>query len=69
MKNLVFLVLSAFLLDAVAQTTPPTRAPAASPTSRPYGNREDVNGFIRQMAERHGFVEQELKFLFARARR
>ena len=65
MKHLVFLVLSALLLDAVAQTTSPT----ASPASRPYGNREDVNGFIRQMAERHGFVEQELKFLFARARR
>ena len=61
MKNLVFLVLSAFLLDAGAQATPPTQ--------RPYGNREDVLGFIRQMAERHGFVEQELKFLFARARR
>ena len=44
-------------------------AQSAPPAQEPYGKREDVQGFIRQMAERHGFVEQELKFLFARARR
>ena len=42
---------------------------SAPPAQKPYGNRDDVRGFIRQMAERHGFVEQELKFLFSRARR
>src|SRR5262245_22879479 len=35
----------------------------------PYGKREDVNGFIREMVERHKFLEDELKFLFSRARR
>ena len=61
MKRLALFLLAAVLLHAEVHG-----APAAQ---RPYGNREDVQGFIRQMAERHGFVEQELKFLFARARR
>jgi membrane-bound lytic murein transglycosylase B len=47
----------------------PLAAYAQPPAPKPYANREDVQGFIRQMHERHGFVEQELKFLFARARR
>ena len=34
-----------------------------------YGEREDVNGFIRKMVEQHAFVEKELKFMFARARK
>jgi len=59
--NRVALLLLAFLFCAQTQ--------AAPPASRPYRNRDDVRDFIRQMAERHGFVEQELKFLFARARR
>ena len=42
---------------------------AAPPAQKPYGKREDVHGFVRQMAERHGFVEHELRFLFSRARR
>jgi membrane-bound lytic murein transglycosylase B len=48
-----------------AQSAPP----AAPASSKPYANREDVQGFIRQMHERHGFVEKELAFLFSRARR
>jgi membrane-bound lytic murein transglycosylase B len=35
----------------------------------PYAKREDVEGFIRQMVEKHAFVESELKILFSRARR
>jgi membrane-bound lytic murein transglycosylase B len=42
---------------------------AASQTSKPYANREDVRQFVREMVERHGFVEQELAFLFSRTRR
>jgi membrane-bound lytic murein transglycosylase B len=34
-----------------------------------YAERDDVAGFIKKMVEQHGFVEKELKFLFARARR
>jgi membrane-bound lytic murein transglycosylase B len=42
---------------------------AAPPAQKPYADREDVQGFIRQMVERHGFVEKELAFLFSRAKR
>ena len=42
---------------------------SAPPAPAPYGQREDVSGFIREMVERHGFVEHELVFLFSRARR
>jgi membrane-bound lytic murein transglycosylase B len=41
----------------------------AAPPQTPYGKREDVRGFIRELVERHGFVERELKFLFSRAHR
>jgi membrane-bound lytic murein transglycosylase B len=34
-----------------------------------FTQRSDVRAFIRDMAERHAFVESELQFLFARARR
>ena len=42
---------------------------AKPPSPTPYGKREDVRAFTRDMAERHGFVEKELNFLFSRARR
>ncbi len=42
---------------------------SAPPKQTPYGKRDDVRGFIREMVERNGFVERELKFLFSRARR
>jgi membrane-bound lytic murein transglycosylase B len=42
---------------------------SAPPAQKPYGKREDVQVFVRHMAERHGFVEKELGFLFSRARR
>ena len=33
-----------------------------------YQNRADVQAFIAEMAQKHGFVESELKFLFSRVR-
>ena len=51
----------AFFLSFAVQSAPPAQ--------KPYGKRDDVRGFVREMAERHGFVEHELKFLFSRARR
>jgi len=42
---------------------------SASEAQAPYGKREEVRGFIRDLVARHGFVERELAFLFARARR
>ena len=66
----IFLLASLFLsLAALSAQSAQSAPPAASLPSKPYGKREDVQGFVRQMAERHGFVEQELKFLFSRARR
>ena len=54
-------VLLALLLCA------PEALPA--PPDRPYGKRAEVDEFIRDMVRKHGFVEKELKYLFARARR
>ena len=34
-----------------------------------YVERDDVQGFIREIAERHGFAEQDLRHLFSRVRR
>ena len=60
MKTLL-LALSLVLLLPDARSAPKPQTP--------YGKREDVHEFIRQMVERHGFVDKELRFLFARARR
>lgn len=62
MKRIFLLAFLFFSLAALP-------AQSAPPAQKPYGEREDVHGFVRQMAERHGFVEPELKFLFSRARR
>ena len=34
-----------------------------------YSNRPEVRAFIREMADRHGFVDSELDYLFSRVRR
>jgi len=34
-----------------------------------YEKRQEVRGFIQEMVERHGFVEDELVFLFSRAKK
>jgi membrane-bound lytic murein transglycosylase B len=44
-------------------------ANSAPPADRPYGKRPEVDEFIQEMVRKHGFVEQELKYLFTRARR
>ena len=46
-----------------------TAAHAAPPVDRPYGKRDDVREFVHEMARKHGFIEEELRFLFSRARR
>ena len=45
-----------------------TGASSATP-DRPYGKRAEVEEFVRDMVRKHGFVEKELRYLFARARR
>jgi membrane-bound lytic murein transglycosylase B len=44
-------------------------APVQALAQAAYGEREDVQTFIRSLVERHGFVEDELGYLFARVRR
>jgi membrane-bound lytic murein transglycosylase B len=41
----------------------------AAPSKETYARRDDVRAFIREMVEKHAFVEKELTFLFARTRR
>ena len=48
----------------------PTPAAIGAPAGRnSYANRPDVQLFVREMAEHHGFVGSELAYLFARVRR
>lgn len=54
---------------ACVSAWPARAAPPAPAASKPYGKRADVHAFVREMVERHGFVERELAFLFSRARR
>jgi len=59
------LLACAVALPAAAQS----RATAHHAVPAHYANRPDVNEFIREMAERHGFVERELKTVFRRTTR
>ncbi|MBI1943298.1 MAG: lytic murein transglycosylase, partial [Betaproteobacteria bacterium] len=59
MKRAVFLVLFFFFLG---------QAFAAPPARTPYGKRAEVREFVRAMVRQHGFIERELRYLFARAR-
>jgi membrane-bound lytic murein transglycosylase B len=43
-------------------------ATAKEPAS-PYAGRPEVRAFIQEMVQRHGFVERELDYIFARTRR
>ena len=43
-------------------------ATAKEPPS-PYAGRPDVRAFVQEMVQRHGFVERELDYIFARTRR
>ena len=35
----------------------------------PYAGRPDVRAFVQEMVQKHGFVERELDYIFARTRR
>lgn len=47
----------------------PPFAQARGPAPVHYAHRPDVDAFIREMVERHGFVERELKIVFKRTTR
>ena len=61
MRRCFFILMSTLFLS--------TEILSAGPSPTPYGKRDDVHAFIGEMVARHGFVESELKFLFARTRR
>jgi membrane-bound lytic murein transglycosylase B len=63
LPRLLAAALALLLAGAVAA------APKKPPPQMPYGKREDVRQFIQQMVQKHGFVEEELAFLFRRTRR
>ena len=56
--------------EAAPQPGPPLAAPAPQPTPQPapepYGQRPDVQAFIAELVQRHGFAEQELQMLFSK---
>lgn len=68
MKRLLAPALAA-LLAAFFLLSAAFPAGSAPPSPKPYGKREDVRAFVREMVERHAFVDRELVFLFSRARR
>jgi membrane-bound lytic murein transglycosylase B len=62
--------MKAFLLAAaLAAFALQLRAAPAPPPDDSYASRPEVRAFIHDMAERHGFVERELVYLFSRVRR
>ena len=56
------------LLAAPQKKNRAASAAAPAPAKNDYSRRPDVQAFIAEMAQKHGFVESELAFLFARAR-
>src|SRR5262249_36233176 len=60
MKRLFLLL----LLSAASAVAAPPAPPAPS-----YAKRPEVKAFIRDMVQRHGFVERELVYLFSRVKR
>ena len=54
---------------APAQRKKPRKAaPTKAPSQIDLSQRDDVKAFIAEMAQKHGFVESELAFLFSRTR-
>ncbi|OAI51195.1 hypothetical protein AYO46_08485 [Betaproteobacteria bacterium SCGC AG-212-J23] len=53
----------AWLATAFAVAAPALAQPA------PYGERREVQAFVQELVQRHGFLEAELNYLFSRTRR
>ncbi len=66
MKRLAALALCLLLAAPPAAAAAP---PAKSPPQPGYAKRPEVKAFISEMAQRHGFVERELAFMFSRVKR
>jgi membrane-bound lytic murein transglycosylase B len=68
---LKFLAVPLLSLGAVAPAlaqTPAAPQSAIAPSSRDYNSRPEVQAFVRDMVERHGFEEQTLIEYFSEAR-
>ena len=52
---------------AAAEAAPPAKPKASVQAA--YAKRPEVKAFIRDMVQRHGFVERELVFMFSRVKR
>ena len=63
MNRLLIFTLSFLIAGLPAHGKPENKRP------EPYSKRPEVRAFIRELVERHGFVEKELVFLFSRVRR
>jgi membrane-bound lytic murein transglycosylase B len=57
------------LLPALAFSAALAGPPAKPPAQPSYAKRPEVRAFIRDMVQRHGFVERELTFMFSRVKR
>lgn len=44
-------------------------APALAFSQAPYGERREVQAFVRDLVQRHGFIESELVYLFSRVKK
>jgi membrane-bound lytic murein transglycosylase B len=71
MKRFLLAALAApFIAHAQPAAEPapaPAPAPAPQPPSpQPYGERPEVQAFIADLVQRHGFAEQELQMLFSK---
>ena len=62
-----FALLLALLYGVAAGAQSPKEK--AAPLPPPYSKRPEVRAFIKEMVQRHGFVERELVYLFSRTRR
>ncbi len=61
-------MMRALLLAGLLLMLQSAPAHAAPPKPAAYSQRAEVKAFIREIVERHGFVESELVFLFSRVR-
>jgi membrane-bound lytic murein transglycosylase B len=72
--RLLALLMAACVAALPAHAAPPDgkktrKAKAPEARAEGYAKRPEVRAFIRELVERHGFVEKELVFLFSRVRR
>lgn len=68
MRRFLLAVLAAPLIAQAQPATEPAPAPQPAPqlASQPYAQRPEVQAFIAELVQRHGFAEDELQALFSK---